>query len=115
MGLDRVLIQHSDGRRIPIEPAEIFYLEADDHDTIVRLRRKRLLRDGRGLGELERLLRDYYLMRVHRNFIVNLKRIGEIRARKKGDLWELRMEPPVNRIIPIGETYEKSLWESFGA
>lgn len=44
---------------------------------------------------------------------VNLKRIGEIRARRKGEGWELRMEPPVNRVIPIGETYEATLWKAF--
>jgi hypothetical protein len=67
MGLNRILIQHSDGRRIPVEPAEIFYLEG----------------------------------------------IAEIRTRRKGEGWELKMEPPVNRIIPIGETYEARLWKAF--
>ena len=113
MALDRILIHDSDSRRIPVEPAEIFYLEAEDHDTLVRLRGKRVLRDGRGLGELEPVLRRHYLLRVHRNFIVNLRRIREIRARKDGDGWELRLEPPVNRILPIGRTYESRLWKAF--
>jgi len=72
-----------------------------------------LLRDGRGLGELEKLLGDYFLLRVHRNFVVNLRRIAEIRARKQGDGWELKMEPPANRIIPVGETDEATLWKAF--
>jgi DNA-binding LytR/AlgR family response regulator len=113
MGLNRILIQHSDGRRIPVEPAEIFYLEAEAHDTLVRLRSKRRLRDDRSMGQLEKLLGDYYLLRVHRNFVVNLRRVAEIRARKKGEGWELKMEPPVNRVIPIGETYEAALWKAF--
>jgi DNA-binding LytR/AlgR family response regulator len=83
------------------------------HDTVIRLRGKRLLRDGRGLGELEGVLRDHYLLRVQRNFIVNLRRTREIRARKEGGGWELRLEPPVNRIIPIGRTYEPRLWKAF--
>ena len=53
MALDRILIHHSDGRRIPVEPADIFYLEAEDHDTLIRLRSKRLLREARGLSQLE--------------------------------------------------------------
>jgi hypothetical protein len=44
---------------------------------------------------------------------VNLRRIREIRARKEGGGWELRLEPPVNRIIPVGRTYEPRLWEAF--
>jgi hypothetical protein len=28
--------------------------------------------------------------------------VREIRTRKAGDGWELRLEPPVNRIIPVG-------------
>jgi hypothetical protein len=30
MALDRILVHQSEGRRIPLEPAEIFYLEADE-------------------------------------------------------------------------------------
>lgn len=98
-----------------MESAEIFYLEADGHDTLVRLRGKRLLRDVRGLGELEDLLSDHDLIRVHRNFIVNLRRIREFPPRNDGNDWALRMEPPVHRIIPIGRTYESRLWKAFEA
>ena len=111
--LDRLLIHDSDRRRIPVDPAEIFYVEAEDHDTLIRLRAKRVHHDSRGLGELEPLLRDHYLLRVHRNFIVNLRRIQEIRARKGNDGWELKLEPPVNRVIPVGRTYESRLWKAF--
>jgi len=27
--------------------------------------------------------------------------------------WELKLEPPVNQIIPIGRTYEEGLWKAF--
>lgn len=113
MALDRILIHDSDALRIPIDPAEIYFLEAEDHDTLVRLRGKRRLRDSRGLGELESVLGGHHLLRVHRNFIVNLRRIHEIRARKDNDSWELKLEPPVNRVIPIGRTYEESVWKAF--
>jgi hypothetical protein len=55
MALDRILVHQSEGRRIPLEPAEIFYLEADDFQTVIRQRGKRLLRDSRGLGQLSSL------------------------------------------------------------
>jgi DNA-binding LytR/AlgR family response regulator len=114
MALERILVHQSEGRRIPLEPAEIYYLEAEDYQTVIRLRGKQLLRDSRGLGQVERVLRSDFLIRIHRNFIVNLRRVREIRTRKEGDGWELRLEPPVNRIIPIGRTYEARLWKAFG-
>ena len=113
MKLNRILTHHSGTSRIPVEPGEIFYMEAEDHDTLIRRRGKRLLRDGRGLGDLESVVKPYFLIRVHRNFIVNLRRIREIRLRKGSDGWELQLEPPVNRIIPIGRTYEAQLWQAF--
>lgn len=114
MAIDRILVHQTEARRIPLEAAEIFYLEADDFQTVIRLRGKQLLRDSRGLGEVEQLLPSDFLIRIHRNYIVNLNRVREIRTRKEGDGWELRLEPPVNRIIPIGRTYEARLWKAFG-
>ena len=50
----RVLIHVAGGRRIPIEPDEVFLLEAMGDETNVRTRGARKLRDVRSLGELER-------------------------------------------------------------
>jgi len=35
MGLDRILVHQSEGQRIPLEPAEILYLEAADFQTVI--------------------------------------------------------------------------------
>jgi len=71
----RVLLHLEDGRRVPVEPDEILYLEAQGDETEVRTRRRRRLRDVRSLAELRR--------------------------RANGRDWELRLEPPVNRVIPV--------------
>jgi len=48
---ERVLL-HLDGRtRWAIDPADVYFLEADGSDTLVRLRASRRLRDARQLPE----------------------------------------------------------------
>jgi DNA-binding LytR/AlgR family response regulator len=43
----------------------------------------------------------YGFVRVHRNHAVNLALVRELRRREGSDDWELKMEPPVNRVLPI--------------
>jgi hypothetical protein len=43
----RVLLHLDDGRRVPLDPAEIFLLEAAGDETVVRTRGRRPLRDVR--------------------------------------------------------------------
>ena len=45
----RVLLHLDDGRRVPLDPAEIFFLEAEGDETVVRTRGRRRLRDVRSL------------------------------------------------------------------
>jgi len=52
-------------------------------------------------------------MRIHRNFMVNLRKIQEIKQRPKGDGWQLRLQPPVNKVLSISRTYERRLWKAF--
>jgi DNA-binding LytR/AlgR family response regulator len=54
MALDRILVHQSEGRPIPLEPAEIYYLEAEDYQTVIRLRGKRLLSCRVGKNEQNR-------------------------------------------------------------
>ena len=46
----RVLIHISELRRVPVDPKDVYFLEAVGDDTLVRLRSKRRLRDVRPLG-----------------------------------------------------------------
>ncbi len=110
----KVLLHLGDGRRIPVEPGEVFLLEADGDETSVRTRGRRSLRDVRSLGEiLERFPVDLFV-RVHRSCVVNVDRVAEIRRRPNGRDWEVRLEPPVNTAVPVGREQLPALWKAFG-
>ena len=78
----RVLLRVSEFRHVPVDPAEVYFLEAVGEHTMVRLRSKKRLRDLRRLGALLKDFAPYGFVRVHRNHAVNLAHIGEIRQRK---------------------------------
>ena len=102
--IEKVLLHLDDFVRKPVTPAEIYYLEAVGDETLVRIRSSRRLRDVRSLGELLPDFERHGFLRIHRNHAVNLTRVREIRRRKKGPDWELKLEPPVNRVLPISRT-----------
>ena len=110
----RVLLHPADGLRRAIDPSDVFFLEAIDDDTHVRTRRAERLVDVRTLGELEPIFRRWGFLRIHRNYLVNLERVREVRRRPRGDDWELKLAPPVNRILPVGRTALSALWKAFG-
>lgn len=102
-----------DLRRVVVA-SEIFFLEADGGDTLVRLRGRRRLRDVRRLGEICRVLAPAGIVRIHRDYAVHLSRVREIRRREGTRGWELRLEPPANRVLPVSRRYERALWAAFG-
>jgi two-component system LytT family response regulator/two-component system response regulator LytT len=110
--IDRILIRARDGVRIAIDPASIYYLDAERGDTLVRRRGAAELVDVRRLEEIEPLLRPQGFLRIHRSFIVNLRRIREIRSRGR-DL-EVRLEVPVNKVLPVSRDAAAALLAAFG-
>ena len=52
---------------------------------------------------------------VHRKHAVNLARIQEIRRRKGREDWELKLAPPVNRLLPVSRGQVGTLLKVFGA
>ena len=109
----RVLLHLDDGRRVPVEPAEVFFLEAAGDETEVRTRGRRRLRDVRSLGELLVLFPDGLFVQVHRSYAINADRVAEVRRRPSGRDWEVRLEPPVNRILPVGRDRVQALWAAY--
>jgi DNA-binding LytR/AlgR family response regulator len=109
----RVLLHLDDGSRVPLDPAEIFLLEAEGDETAVRTRGRRPLRDVRSLGELMRCLPPGAFVLIHRALAVNVERVAEVRRRGARD-WELRLEPPVNRILPVARGRAEALWAAYG-
>ena len=110
----RVLLKLSEFRRVPIDPSDVYFLEVVGDHTLVRLRSKRRLWDLRNLGTLLRQFAPYGFVRVHRNHAVNLARIQEIRQRKGRQDWELKLEPPVNQVLPVSRGQVGKLLKAFG-
>jgi DNA-binding LytR/AlgR family response regulator len=110
----RVLLHLAPGLRQAIDPADIFFLEAIDDDTHIRTRRAERLVDVRTLGELEPTFRRFGFVRIHRDYLVNLGHVRQVRRRRRGDDWELKLDPPVNRVLPIGRTALQAVWKAFG-
>ncbi|HUP21695.1 MAG TPA: LytTR family DNA-binding domain-containing protein, partial [Thermoanaerobaculia bacterium] len=99
----RLLVHLADGRRVPLDPEEIYYLEAQEADTVVRTRSKRLLHDVRSLGQIEPLLAAWPFARIHRALLVNLHRVRELRPRRGARGWEVVLAAPVNKVLPVAE------------
>ena len=80
-----------------------------------RFSSKTRLRSVRSLGDLEKALKSGGFLRVHKSFVVNLDRVREVRLRKGDDNdWELKLDPPVNVVLPVGRGYLAGLRRALG-
>ena len=95
----KALLHLAGRRRRVVDADDIYYLEAQGDETDVRLRGARRLRDVRSLGELLEEVGALGFVRIQRNYAVNPGRVREIRPAGPG--WELRLEPPVNKVLPV--------------
>lgn len=90
-----------------IEIDGIFYLEAQGENTLIRTRRKKPYKSVQRLGELAKKLPAPAFVRCHREYIVNLNRVRSLTQRKSRG-YDFRLDPPVNRRIPIArDRFEK--------
>jgi DNA-binding LytR/AlgR family response regulator len=106
----RIAIKVSTRRFVLFDVGEIYFLESDGHDTWVRTARKTRVRSVRSLGELEKALKPHGFVRVHKSYLVNLDRVREVRLRKGDDNdWELKLDPPVNSVLPVGREHVAGL------
>jgi DNA-binding LytR/AlgR family response regulator len=110
----RVLLHLDEARRVPVDPHTVYFLEADGDDTLVRGRSSKPRRDVRSLGTIASVFEPHGFVRIHRAFCVNILRIREIRKRADSQLWEVRLQPPVNLVLPVSKGNAKRLWEAFG-
>ena len=111
---ERVLLHLGRDRRRAIDASDVYLLEATGETTLVRLRSPKRLADARALGELLPLLSLFGIVRIHRNHAVNVHHVLEIRRRAGEADWEIKLEAPVNEVLPVGRTYLKRLWAAFG-
>ena len=110
----RVLLHLNDGRRVPVEPEEVFYLQAVGDTTEIRTRGRRRLSDVRSLGEVFRLFPSGLFVQVHRSYAINSDRVAEVRRRPSSRDWEVKLEPPVNQVLPIARSRLEALWAAYG-
>ena len=111
----RIAVKVSNRRFVLLDADEIYFLESDGHDTWVRTARKTRLRSVRSLGELEKTLRPLGFSRVHKSYLVNLDRVREVRLRRGDDNdWELKLDPPVNSVLPVGREHLAGLRRVLG-
>ncbi|MEQ9366361.1 MAG: LytTR family DNA-binding domain-containing protein [Leptospirales bacterium] len=101
------LLLPSGGEMRMIAFEEIIYLQANDKQTIVRTEHESLAAN-KALTELAGRLPVEQFMRVHRRFVVNLRRIAGLRHVTSGSYsLRLRCEPPAD--VSVGATYSKTL------
>ncbi len=110
---DRILLNLADGQRRVVDPADVYYLEAEGGETLVRLRSAKRLVDLRELGEVIPLFEPHGFLRISREAAVNLRRLRDIRIRPSGRDWEVKLEPPVNKVLPVSRAVLSTLWKAF--
>ncbi len=110
----RVLLHIARSNRRAVDPNDVYYLEAAGGETLVHTRDRRHLTDVRSLGEVFPFFEPHGFLRVHRNHAVNWWHIREIRKRDQGTDWELKLEPPINRVLAISRSQLEQLWIAFG-
>ena len=106
---DRILVWRSAREATVVEPMDVYWLEAEGRTTRIRLRDRHRLHDHRSLGEIVEVLEPLGFLRIHRNQAVNLRRVAVVRRRRSGVDWEVKLEPPVNRVLPVARGREQAL------
>jgi hypothetical protein len=87
-------------RMILLSVEQVRFAEADGNDVWLETADRRLRASGRGLGALEERLQGQGFLRVHRQFLVNLRWVKEIVPSFKGGFW-LVIDGPGNPLIPV--------------
>lgn len=100
--------------KITIKASDLFYIESSDNYVTIHYAdgtavKKYLLRNS--MKKMEELLRPYPVIRCHRFFMVNIRQVKMVRKGKRG--YEIEMNMPDRRILPITKTYERAVISRF--
>jgi DNA-binding LytR/AlgR family response regulator len=112
-GLKRFPVKSKPGRVILLEKDQIFFIEAEGDDSLIRTARKTMRRHSERLEQVEERLPSPPFFRIHRSYIVNLDRVYELRSRGS-DEWEVKMDPPVNKVLPVSRRRMEELRKLLG-
>jgi sigma-54 dependent transcriptional regulator, acetoin dehydrogenase operon transcriptional activator AcoR len=108
----RVIGMRND-RLVLLAPSEIRYAEADRNIVWLITERGRIQAATRGLDNIERLLTPYGFRRVHRRFVVNLRRVAELERGIKGELF-LIMDARAHEFVPVSRRHAPELRRILG-
>ncbi len=114
MTIKRVLIHMSRSEHRVVDPDDVYLLEARGGETEIRLRASSPLVDVRPIGEVMPAFEPFGLVRIHREHGVNPAHVRLIRLQSDGRDWEVKMQPPVNRVLPVARDRLAALREAFG-
>ena len=111
----KVPVKTAPGRILLLDPTEIYYIEGERDHALIRTPRKRRYRTIWPVAKWARTLKPHGFVRIHRSYVVNLDRVREVRLRA-GDPndWEVKLDPPVNVVLPISRTYYAGLRKVLG-
>ena len=112
-GFKKLPVKHGDGTYELLEMESVFFLEAHEGDTLIRTARKKMYRSVQEISRLEKLLPSPPFVRCHRSFIVNVNRVRAIQKRGS-DEYDFKMDPPVNRRVPISRYRIKEIRKLLG-
>jgi len=111
--LKRFPVKSKPGQVILLEKDQIFFIEAEGDDSLIRTARKTMRRHSERLEQVEDRLPSPPFFRIHRSYIVNLDRVYELRSRGN-DEWEVKMDPPVNKVLPVSRRRMEELRKLLG-
>lgn len=111
--LPQRIIGMRNDRLVLLAPSEIRYAEADRNIVWLITERGRIQASTRGLDNIERLLTTYGFRRVHRRFLVNLRRVAELERGIKGELF-LIMDPRAREVVPVSRRHAPELRRMLG-
>jgi DNA-binding LytR/AlgR family response regulator len=115
MAARRILVHISRSEQRVLDPDDVYYLRARGGETEVRLRSRTPLVDVRPIGEVAPLFEPSGFVRIHREHVVNVARIRLLRLQADGRDWELKLEPPVNKVLSIARDRLAGLRTALGA
>lgn len=97
--MTRLVGLHGD-HSVLLAPAEVRLAEADGATVWLSTERGRLRCAERGLARLEARLHDHGFLRVHRHYLVNLRRVREIAPTFRGGM-VLVLDGPDRPAVPV--------------
>lgn len=100
-------------RLVLLAPSEIRYAEADRNIVWLITERGRIQAATRGLDNVERSLAPYGFSRVHRRFLVNLRRVAELERGIKSELF-LIMDSRSHESVPVSRRHAPELRRILG-